>query len=237
MNELIDVANSLYQNTAHEVQYVLFFADGRWKAEQITSNGTASSADLIDEYVLEAITSAKLHQAAEVFIVHNHPKGNPKPSFMDYYNYETLHAFFRLSGIPVADYLIVSPYGYYSFKESKQLDSSRTLFCSENATKLSFSVQTLDDVLDCKENLIDLLEQHQELLVTPTGTLAGSCLDIFEISENFGDVKGNHLFFSNSIDEGRLSRLTDVCKVLSPVEAFALENGEFVPMIANGLID
>ena len=76
--------------------------------------------------------SSILSNAAGIFIFHNHPSGNLKPSKEDYEITKRLVACGKLLDIQVVDHIIVSSgprNGYYSFKEHGELDAiSRNTF-------------------------------------------------------------------------------------------------------------
>ena len=50
-----------------------------------------------------------------VIVAHNHPSGNPNPSFDDFMFTKWLCSFFSAMGMTLHDHIIVSPKGYFSF--------------------------------------------------------------------------------------------------------------------------
>lgn len=70
--------------------------------------------------------SSILSNAAGIFIFHNHPSGNLKPSKDDYDITKRLVSCGKLLDIQVVDHIIVSSgpnKGYYSFKEHGEIDA------------------------------------------------------------------------------------------------------------------
>jgi DNA repair protein RadC len=65
----------------------------------------------------ECYTPAIAHAAAAVVAVHNHPSGDPSPSTEDRDVTRRLQRAGELLGIPLADHVIVSESGYFSFRE------------------------------------------------------------------------------------------------------------------------
>jgi DNA repair protein RadC len=57
------------------------------------------------------------HAAAAVVAVHNHPSGDPTPSSEDRDVTRRLQRAGELLGIPLADHVVVSGSGYFSFRE------------------------------------------------------------------------------------------------------------------------
>ena len=65
----------------------------------------------------EVFFPAIAHSAAAVIAVHNHPSGDPTPSSEDRDVTRRLQRAGELLGIPLADHIIVSESGYFSFRE------------------------------------------------------------------------------------------------------------------------
>ena len=65
----------------------------------------------------EVFSPATQHAAAEVVAVHNHPSGDPTPSAEDRDVTRRLQRAGELLGIPLADHVIVSATGFFSFRE------------------------------------------------------------------------------------------------------------------------
>ena len=66
----------------------------------------------------EVFKKAILNSACSIMTIHNHPSGDPKPSFEDRQAWERLRKVGEIIGIEVLDNLIVAPSGhYYSEKE------------------------------------------------------------------------------------------------------------------------
>lgn len=237
MKALIELTKTLYKHVDIEIQYLIYKLNGSWKAEQISSNGTPNSADLINEYLTDAILNIKENGVKEVYIVHNHPIANPKPSFMDYYNHKTIESFLRLSGLKALDYLIVSPYGYYSFKEDGRMDNTPSFEEAGEVIPLQFALGSLSEVNEKKHEIMELLSQYDEVMITPEGSFAGSKLNFTKLFKNFEEIKGNHLFFSKCMSDEYLSRLNDIQKVFSPIEIFSTQHQDFIPLIVSGVIE
>jgi DNA repair protein RadC len=65
----------------------------------------------------EVFSPAISHAAAAVVAVHNHPSGDPTPSAEDRDVTRRLQRAGELLGIPLADHVIVSESGFFSFRE------------------------------------------------------------------------------------------------------------------------
>jgi DNA repair protein RadC len=65
----------------------------------------------------EVFSPAIAHSAAAVVAVHNHPSGDPTPSAEDRDVTRRLQRAGELLGIPLADHVVVSESGFFSFRE------------------------------------------------------------------------------------------------------------------------
>ena len=62
-------------------------------------------------------------RAAAILIAHNHPSGNIEPSLEDRECTKRILEASKIMGIPLLDHLIISKFGYYSFRESSDIFS------------------------------------------------------------------------------------------------------------------
>jgi len=83
---------------------------------------TDNKYDTIDFKMKEIIKFAIDKDAYGIFIVHNHPSGNIKPSLKDIESTKMILNMCNMINIHFFDHLIVSDNDYYSFSESKELE-------------------------------------------------------------------------------------------------------------------
>ena len=67
----------------------------------------------------EVFRRAIIQAAFSIIIVHNHPGGNPAISHEDVETYRDLVKASEIIGIPIHDFMIITPGGYSSFIEEK----------------------------------------------------------------------------------------------------------------------
>ncbi len=67
----------------------------------------------------ETFEVAIRRHAAQIIISHNHPSGDTNPSEEDIIITRKLVELGKMMGIEIVDHLIVSPFGYFSFKNKK----------------------------------------------------------------------------------------------------------------------
>ena len=96
---------------------LLLMLDNRCRLirEETVSTGTATFSSVS---VREMIGCALRHRAIQIILVHNHPSGDPQPSDADReITKETFRAG-KLTGIRLADHIIIGDHRYYSFLEN-----------------------------------------------------------------------------------------------------------------------
>ena len=96
--------------------FILIYLDTKNQAirKEVISIGTLNASLIHPREVFEP---AIRNYACQVVIAHNHPSGNLEPSAEDVELTDRLGKAGELLGIPVADHLIFSGSGYFSFKE------------------------------------------------------------------------------------------------------------------------
>lgn len=113
---IAELARGFIGEEAREM-VVAIYLDVKYKATAIhtVSVGNASSSLVHPREVFKA---AILSNASSIILVHNHPSGDPTPSFEDGMITEKIQNAGKIMGIPLADHVIIGDEGaYYSFKE------------------------------------------------------------------------------------------------------------------------
>ena len=107
-NDEVENFGVILLNTHHQVKEV-----------RVISVGTINSTLV---HVRETFKEAIRHSSAGIILFHNHPGGNPLPSFEDLKTTKKLLETSQTIGIPILDHIIVTPFdGYYSFLEQNKL--------------------------------------------------------------------------------------------------------------------
>ncbi|MDP6977868.1 MAG: DNA repair protein RadC [Myxococcota bacterium] len=88
--------------------------------ERLISQGTLT-ASLV--HPREVFRPALRASAAAIVVVHNHPSGDPAPSTEDREVTRRLERAGRLIGVRVLDHVVVAERGYFSFRESGEMES------------------------------------------------------------------------------------------------------------------
>ena len=81
---------------------------------QQVAEGSLSSAVV---HPREVFAPAIIHHAASMIVAHNHPTGDPNPSFEDKQLTKSLKNAGEIFGIPLMDHLVIGDGYYYSFRE------------------------------------------------------------------------------------------------------------------------
>jgi DNA repair protein RadC len=83
-------------------------------AKELVSKG-GLSATVVDPKIIFGM--ALQHQASHIFLIHNHPSGNLKPSHEDLHLTKKLVSAGQLLDIRIIDHLIITNDGFYSFAD------------------------------------------------------------------------------------------------------------------------
>jgi len=99
----------------HEEFWILFTS----RAQKLVGKELASKGGLSETVVDPKIVFglALQHQASNIFLIHNHPSGNQKPSQQDIVLTKRLCECGRIMDIKILDHLIITDKGYYSFAD------------------------------------------------------------------------------------------------------------------------
>ena len=117
-----DVADFLMPRLryAAKEQFVVILLNGKNKVigTEVVSEGSLNSSIV---HPREVYAPAILHHAAAIMVAHNHPSGDPKPSFEDEEVTRMLSRSGKVLGIPMIDHVIIGDGNYYSFLENEAL--------------------------------------------------------------------------------------------------------------------
>ncbi len=83
-------------------------------AKELVSKGGLSET-VVDPKIIFGM--ALQHQASNIFLIHNHPSGNLKPSRQDILLTKRLAEAGKILDIHILDHLIITDKGYYSFAD------------------------------------------------------------------------------------------------------------------------
>jgi DNA repair protein RadC len=113
--ELFDYLYHSLRDKKREIFKVVFLdAQNRITAIDDLFEGTLTASSV---YPREVVQSALRHHAAGLFLVHNHPSGEPRPSREDkHITRELIHAC-RVMGITVHEHLVIGDNKYFSFAD------------------------------------------------------------------------------------------------------------------------
>lgn len=100
----------------HEEFWIVFTSrSSKLIGKELLSKG-GLSATVVDPKII--FSMALQHQASNIFLVHNHPSGNLKPSHEDLILTKRLAEAGRLLEIRILDHLIVTDKGFYSMADN-----------------------------------------------------------------------------------------------------------------------
>lgn len=220
---------NLYKNEKIEKQYILVEDNNEVTAYKISKNETSYYGELD----IDAIKSnLKNLYNKKITIVHNHPADDPKPSFPDLHQYKYFHSLFSILGIEIDDYMIYSPFGYFSFKENNLLIKSdygvyktSELFSTEN--NIPLNIIHINRIFEEKD---DLFRENNQFIITPDKFFYTkenfSGKDLFEISNKY---ENNLLFLSKINNTVNHNRILDFIEISKPIEVFLMDEEKVIP--------
>ncbi|WLD19814.1 RadC family protein [Aeromonas veronii] len=117
--EAAERLQTLLQDREHEVFGSLFLdSQHRVLAFEELFRGTLDSANI---YPREVVKRALLLNSGAIIAVHNHPSGDPEPSYSDRVFTQALKEALALVDVRLLDHLVVGAEGVVSLKERGQL--------------------------------------------------------------------------------------------------------------------
>ena len=117
--ELFDYLYHTLRDKKREIFKVVFLdAQNRIIAIETLFEGTLTASSV---YLREVVQAALRHHSAGLFLVHNHPSGEPRPSSEDRLITRQLVHACRVMGITVHEHLIIGDITYFSFADHGQI--------------------------------------------------------------------------------------------------------------------
>ena len=111
------VVHQHLQGLDHEEAWILYLTSSKTIiCSEMVSKGTLTETSIDCRTVLR---NALLHNAASLVLFHNHPSGDPLPSWSDIRFTADLSKACRLMDITLLDHIITSEKAFYSFTEEK----------------------------------------------------------------------------------------------------------------------
>lgn len=218
--------------------FCLFYdVDSKLHCEVISKNETATSGE-IDLHKLASISC--LLKGKSVIAVHNHPSDNPIPSVPDFFQKEQIDAFLTLLNCNMDDYLIVSPYGYTSFKTNGfHQKPSDSLFAESTVIKkIEFPHIALNsDIKKNKKQIVSLLSEYAEAFFSETKRFSSNCFSGEFLLEQVSTSAGKNIFFVNKNNpQFSFERLSAINLTLEPFEIYMLDTMDLIPLKKHGFL-
>lgn len=218
--------------------FCLFYeSDGDLYCEVISKNETATSGE-IDLKKLADIS--QLIQGKSVYAVHNHPNDIPVPSVPDFFQKEQIEAFLILLNCKMEDYLIVSPYGYTSFKTNGFHRTQNSFLSAESDTIKQVDFPNIAVNSDIKKNKIQiasLLTEYAEAFFSEKRRFASNCFSGEFLLEQVSASGGKNIFFVNKNNPNfSLERLAAINLALEPFEIYMLDAMDLIPLKKHGFL-
>lgn len=230
---LIDVQTiwNVFKKEKIEKQYIFTKEDNEIKAFKISMHETEQYGSLDLSTLLQLASSL---YGKEIVIVHNHIKDDPKPSFQDYFQFDYLRSLFHLLHITLDDYMIVSPFGYFSFKENNLCTGTKPVHYIASPYEMlpPIDCKKIDFLQTNEEDITNYLGMYKEMIISAEdcfgspGYFAGE--DLFELA--LKHEKRSIFIHQYDGSAHELERLHHILEVLQPVECLIAKDGQFHPL-------
>lgn len=117
--DVFEIMKSYFLDLPHEEFWMLILnrANAVIKKELISRGGVTGT--VVDTKII--FKTAIEHYANSIILCHNHPSGNLKPSDADIKITKNIKEAAKIMEIPLADHLIITDNGYYSFADEGML--------------------------------------------------------------------------------------------------------------------
>lgn len=112
-----DLMIPLLKGLDHEECWVVLLNDHNYETGKLKVTSGGSSSTVIDVRQLSRMVLER--GASGIFLIHNHPTGNPAPSKADVKQTELLHKALSAVGIALVDHVVVSDGAFFSFAEDR----------------------------------------------------------------------------------------------------------------------
>lgn len=227
----------IFKNKKIENQYLFYIEKNHLKNIKISMNETNHYGEV---NIKKLKNLSKTLKGKNVIAVHNHPKEKPLPSDSDYFQMEHLDSLLALIDVHLQDYVIVSPYGFFSFKENNLLKNPEKYKVNFESYIEQISLPKIILSKDVKKNELKLkkvLKEYSEILYNNKYKYASNFFTgefLLDISDDIS--MKNILFFNKDSINYSLKRIKDINNVLEPFEIYMLENDTLNPLKKNGVL-
>jgi hypothetical protein len=220
-----------------EKQRLFYLEETQLSYIDITANSNEYSGSVDEQLLLRC--QSDLYKK-KVIAVHNHPKQKPYPSNNDYFQKKHLEAMLSLLGVELVDYVIVSPYGYFSFQENDVFSPFFYINTSDSNIELVKGVpkiMTLDDIKHYESDFRKLFAAYNEMIYTPEKVYVGCVqIDASFLLGKQAKLSERNIFFKVKESENDLHRLEAINRVIEPFEIYWITKETFFPLKANGIL-
>lgn len=112
-----DLMIPLLKGLDHEECWAVLLNDHNYETGKLKVTSGGGSSTVLD---VRQISRMVLERGASgIFLVHNHPTGNPTPSKADIMQTDALHKALSSVGISLVDHVVVSDGSFFSFAEDR----------------------------------------------------------------------------------------------------------------------
>ena len=126
--EIINVVFELNQEAVEKLGVITLTDDYKVAGLHVIAVGSKNCAYVEEK---DMFVPAMLNNSELIILFHNHPSGNPRPSFQDVVLTEESVKFGDRYGIKVFDHIIVADDKYHSMRDNKNVDFTKKIIKSK----------------------------------------------------------------------------------------------------------
>lgn len=227
---------NVFKSLKKEAFYLFYEENSVLKSCKISKNETENSGE-IDVEELLSVASVLAHK--KVWAIHNHPTDLPTPSFPDLFQAHYVQSLLALCNIEMADYGIVSPYGYTSFLANGEMKAFPDFSAYHPSSVEEPNLPLLflsKDILKEEQLFLDTLKKTPEIILTNKVKYASNCFPgEFILSKRRDLASKNILFYGKDFHENK-KRLRELDVVLEPFEIYGIVNNRLIPLKLHGFL-
>lgn len=159
-----------YKNKKNEEQILFVFNNNRLIKSVSLSSTDFENVGVTDFRKLSCLENfSNQSDAYSFYIVHNHPEGTATPSQADFENYRFLFYLCSFFNIEISDYLIVSKYGFFSFKNKNfLLEFKPHTFINANKENSVFDFSSDFRLSSIKSSFSDYMNESESKIFIST---------------------------------------------------------------------
>lgn len=232
-DDIIEKAFHFLKDKEVENQIILFITDDKVEILDITASHSLEAVDYSLEFLLQ---NKERLVGKNVYIAHNHPSGDLKPSMGDYAASKDFASLLRLNNINLKEEFIVTKDGVSSFSSPPHMSPSFFLEFSEKSKngsrnprdtfhvhKITEEQKSDENVL--KQSMLQEINEGNEVAFSNTHFFAAKKFTFEELLYITNKIEEVVVFgFPSNEGKRNWERILDINNVFGSIESYAVDH-------------